>query len=212
MVNSLQQWFQGSYACLANGQPQPFYHGSVSQFTSFSKDKIRAAETDAPYNGFWFTSEKQSASPAWTNPKFVLTCYLRLVNPAPHHIITEVDNFVFANLGNPAYSSFRSSSDIVRAELQRLGYDGVIHMDIPRINVDELCTTGKTQFRTVKGTLHYLEFARDLGGLDFFNAQHEFITGYSDLEDFMRLNSERIFVVFEPAQIQILRIDPARGW
>lgn len=39
------------------------YHGSIESFSQFDELKINPHETDALYNGFWFTSDEW-ASPA----------------------------------------------------------------------------------------------------------------------------------------------------
>lgn len=203
-------WFTGSVAVDHTGRPQPFFHGSITKFTAFDKSKIRANESDAPYNGFWFTSNRSDASPAWKNPTFIFTCYLQLRNPAPHKVIREVNKFVSTNIDSPRYSTCRSSADALRFELQFNGYDGVIHEDSPLINVREFMSTGKTSYRTVRGSLYYLEVDNEYGGVDLFDSRHDHITGYLNLEDFVSLNSERIFVVFEPYQINVINIEPCK--
>jgi hypothetical protein len=200
-------WFKGSVAVDEYGKPQPFYHGSIQDFKVFDIAKIRADETDAVYNGFWFTSEKDGASPAWRNPKFVKTCYLRLCNPAPHEVSRMVNKEVMANPSRYQHADFRSYADAVRFELLKLGYDGVIHNDKPVINTEELRLTGKTSYRTVRGSLYSIAFDKEWGGLDLFDYRGDQITGYEDYKDFITQHSERTFVVFDPMQVFIAHTD-----
>lgn len=197
-------WFQGSIAIDEKGNPQKFYHGSVENFTHFDLNKIRADETDAVYNGFWFTTDRDSASPAWRNPRYMKTCYLRLCRPASNELAEQVYWNVRSNFEAYQHLKPRSYMDAVRFELARSGYDGVIHRDKPLVNLRELDSTGRTSYKTIKGVIYHLAYDLVNGGLNLYDHRNEFITGYLDYNDFISLHSERVFVVFDPRQIYVL--------
>ncbi|MNV52833.1 hypothetical protein D3C71_1449470 [compost metagenome] len=207
MNQQFVNWFKGSIAVDDKMQPQLFYHGTSYNFNSFDIKKIRANETDAVYNGFWFTSEKEEALPAWTKLKYLKTCYLRLTNPAPHALARRIHKDVIENIKKYSHydSSARSICDIVRYELQFAGYDGIIHEDAVKPNLAELQSTGKTVYRTARGRLWYLEVDKVWGGLNLLNCDGELITGYTDYADFMNQHKEKIYVVFDPKQIYVLK-------
>ncbi|MBP1308890.1 hypothetical protein JOD82_001910 [Paenibacillus sp. 1182] len=89
------------------------------------------------YNGFWFSSQKDDASPAWKDPKYVNAYYLSVQNPAPHMVIKELFTKIKADeqsyLKYSIENGFRSWADAVRYELKVMGYDGVIHRVVPEI-------------------------------------------------------------------------------
>lgn len=209
MKQAFQQWFVDSKAIDQNGAPQLFYHGSLEEFTVFDEARIRANETDAVYNGFWFTSEKESASPAWRNPKHVNSFYLSIQNPAPHQVVNELYNQVKNSPDSEEKYSlangFRSWADVIRYELQQLGYDGVIHQDVPEINLEEYEEKGETSYTTNRGFKYKLKKDAEWGGVDLYKVRHDYddhITGYEDINDFMSQHQERVFVVFNSNQIK----------
>ncbi|HAN09608.1 MAG TPA: hypothetical protein DCP90_03230 [Clostridiales bacterium] len=181
------------------------YHGSIESFSTFEESKINAHETDANYNGFWFTSDKW-ASPAWRNPKYIKKCIVTLNNPAPHDIIKKVYKEV---RNSPDYETFRSIPDAVRFVLKGMGYDGVIFNDIPKINSEELYILGTTKYHSARGCLYFLKM--DELYVDLYSSYggeiNEHITGYEDLEDFLRMQEQTI-VVFSNDQIEILEEIP----
>lgn len=175
------------------------YHGSVESFDKFDEKKIRKNESDACYNGFWFTSD-ESASPAWINPKFRKTCKITIKNPAPHDII------------NKLYKYLRTETDdcsctIIRNKLITMGYDGVIFDDVPYINEEELKANGYFEYSTVRGSKYKLVVNEEYNGLDLYSinkfGREEIITGYDDVEDFLSLQ-ETTIVAFKSEQIEIL--------
>lgn len=211
MDTQLVDWFGGSVAIDEFGRPQAFYHGSVADFQSFDVNKIRANETDAVYNGFWFTSEKESASPAWRDPRFIKSCYLRICNPAPHDVVQTVYSEIRDNLQKyeSEYPHNRSYADLVRFVLESRGYDGVIHDDRPIVNLEEFTLTGETSFFTKRGRMYTIRVDEEFGGVDLFRGTDDHLTGYENYDDFISQHSERIFVAFNPDQILVTETEKA---
>ena len=52
------------------------------------KQKIKAAETDAYYNGFWFSNEPDTSA-AWSKGEYTKKVYLNITNPAPREVINK---------------------------------------------------------------------------------------------------------------------------
>lgn len=209
MNQAFLQWFKDSKAVDVNQRPQTFYHGSIEEFTIFDTNRIRADETDAVYNGFWFTSEQDEASPAWRDPKFVNAYYLSVQNPAPHEVVYElykkIKNDPDTDVKYSAEKGFRSWADVVRYELQCLGYDGVIHQDVPEINFEEYEEKGETVYTTNRGFTYKLKKDTEWGGVDLYKVRQgfdDYLTGYEDIPDFLNQHKERVFVVFNPNQIK----------
>jgi hypothetical protein len=209
MNDAFINWFKDSKATEVNGKPQIFYHGSIDSFTVFDINRIRADETDAVYNGFWFTSEKDCASPAWRDSKYVNAYYLSIQNPAPHTVIKELYSIIKNDenkyLKYSIENGFRSWADVIRYELQRKGYDGVIHQEVPIINHDEYEEKGETVYTNNRGFNYKLKRDDDFGGVDLYRFQNGFedhLTGYEDLTDFFNQHAERVIVVFKPNQIK----------
>lgn len=179
------------------------YHGSTESFTQFDEAKIKADETDALYNGFWFTSD-ENTSPAFRNAKYMKKCLVTLNNPAPHEVIKQVIETI-ENTKWYENEQYRSLQDAVRITLKSLGYDGIIFNEIPRINEEELYSTGEIEYRTARGNRRKLKAERD--GIDLYTinsyGREEFITGYEDLKDFLG-QQELTIVVFSSNQIKIL--------
>ncbi len=69
-TKQFKRWFGNSIALVKNsdGTPRAFYHGSVEDFDTFDKSRIRADDYDAPFNGFWFSSD-ENTSPAFNEKK-----------------------------------------------------------------------------------------------------------------------------------------------
>lgn len=176
------------------------YHASVESFTYFDVNKIKAEETDAYYNGFWFSSDKYT-SPSFRNPNYLKKCIVTLNNPAPHEVI----NKLVKQLWKSNLEGYRSVADATRLRLQSMGYDGIIFNDIPQINEQELYSTGETTYVTPRGHKYKLKLEED--GIDLYSISYygyeNYITGYCDLEDFLNLQEQTI-VVFSNNQIEIL--------
>lgn len=165
------------------------YHASVESFKIFDENKIRECETDAPFNGFWFSSDKRTSS-AWINPKYLKTCKITLNNPCSWTIIYELikDN--------------KYSCTELRKKLLSLGYDGIIFEDKPVIEEAELKETGETIFKTVRGTEYKLKLD-EYGYVDLYDKYDECITGYCNVEDYLSMQ-EQVVVVFSNESIEIL--------
>jgi hypothetical protein len=175
------------------------YHGSVESFNKFDESKINPNETDALYNGFWFTSDTW-ASPAWRNPNYIKKCIVTVNNPAPQQAIRQTIKHLKDSEERYNYNSLQ---DAVRIHLKSLGYDGVIFNDIPKVNEQELNEIGKTEFYSARGAKYILEIDKEYGGLDLFDRYGEHITGYLDLEDFLS-QQEQTIIAFSNDQIVIV--------
>lgn len=174
------------------------YHASTESFTYFDENKIKADETDALYNGFWFSS-REDTSPSFRDSKYLKKCIVTLNNPAPVEIIRQTIN----QLKESNLEGYRSLPDAVRLNLKSLGYDGIIFDYIPEVNEEELNNKGKTHFFTARGHKYYLELDTEYGGVDLLDPYENFITGYEDLEDFLSMQ-EITVIVFSNEQIEIL--------
>ena len=178
------------------------YHASTESFTYFDKNKIKANETDALYNGFWFTSDKNT-SPAFRNPNYLKKCIVTMNNPAPHSII----NKLAKELRNTDLEGYRSLCDAVRINLKSMGYDGIIFNEIPEINEQELLLNGSIEFITPRGIKYKLIINTEYNGLDLYSVnfynREDYITGYEDLKDFLN-QQELTIIVFSNNQIEIL--------
>lgn len=196
-----------------NGEPKVVYHGSVSEdIEAFDKNKINANETDAYYNGFWFSTDSET-SPAWRTAKKVYPVFLNLRNPITrkqaHKIAREYfkDEEFDDSIGS---EGIRSGADAVRAKLQQLGYDGVIDFAHPKINVQEFKETGQTTFETSGGTKYVIMQESDgvnVYEYDYYSDDHigEFNTSVDTIEEFFNdayFFGDETFVVFEPNQIK----------
>lgn len=199
-----------------NGEPMIMYHGSVSDSINvFDKSKIRASETDADYNGFWFSSDANT-SPAWRAANKVYAVYLNVKKPIirrdTYKVTRElrsnyklIENLVGEN------KEIRSLQDATRYELQRQGHDGIIDFTSPLINEEEFVSTGQTVFVMADGYAHILSKKGDeviLYEYDPYVENHEGnVEGvYDSLEEFYDDSyyfGETVYVAFEPNQIKL---------
>ena len=171
------------------------YHGSVESFNKFDEKKIRENETDARYNGFWFTSN-DNPSPAWRNPKFRKTCKVTVNNPAPHKSIKEL-------CARLCRENISGSCTEIRNGLINMGYDGVIFDSIPYINEKELKEKGYYKFTQVRGSRYKLVINNEYNGIDLYDNNDEFITAYDDVQEYISFQ-ETTIVAFKSEQIEIL--------
>jgi len=206
------EFFKDSVVRDKSGRLLTMYHGSSYSFDTFDTSKIRAGETDAPYNGFWF-SDDPNTLPAWTRLQSRYEVYLNLCNPAPMDVVRRVNKELHDELydkGNPhgiwKWES-RSSCDELRYRLMDLGYDGIIHDWPPHIDKEILEQTGQVDFRSVRGTHYVLKKEEDYLDLYYYDPRWEdhlgeYITGgYDDIDDYLSMQP-RVIVVFEPHQIK----------
>lgn len=181
------------------------YHGSVESFDKFDESKIRENETDAVFNGFWFTSDN-NPSPAWVNPNYRKTCKVTINNAAPFPVINELYKKLYDE-------GIDWSCTRVRKELLKMEYDGVIFCDIPSINKEQLEKDGYFEYITVRGSKYKLVINEENHGIDLYSinkfGREECITGYLDLEDFLS-QQELIIVAFTSKQIDTLEEIPIK--
>ncbi len=215
---SFKKWFKGSQIKDKDGKPLVVYHGTTGNIKAFSKNKIRMVDSDAPFNGFWFSNETNT-SPAWVNPTNILPVYLSIKNPAPFKVIfEELNKMPDYTLKEYKEMGVRSSNDLLRKKLQELGYDGVIFQKSPPF--DELKKSldkkGVANWKSARGTeyviknIPYTDYdGIERVGIDYYlgsgpykSGYESYITGYADFENFIELHSEETYVTFEPTQIK----------
>ena len=208
-------YFKDSIVRDENGKLLTMYHGSSYDFDVFDKEHIRAFESDAPYNGFWFSDDEHSL-PAWTRLRRRFEVYIDLKNPAPMALVRKVNKEIQEERNawqeiptdDGWHAESRSTCDELRLRLKDMGYDGIIHDWKPDVNREELERTGRTVVTTTRGRKYLLEKDEENGCLDLYyydpyeeDHRGENLTGYDDLDDYLRLQ-ERTVVVFEPQQIK----------
>ena len=196
-----------------NGEPKVVYHGSVStDITEFDKAKIRANETDAYYNGFWFSTDPET-TPAWRSANKVYQVFLNLRNPTRSKEANQIGRKFLKT--DEAWeliglNDIRSGADAVRYKLERDGYDGVIHFGKPQIDINQFNETGKTYFETSDGTKYIVLNEED--GVNVYEVDRyeedekgELNTSLDKIEDIFDdayFFGDETFVVFEPNQIK----------
>jgi len=212
-TNSNEEILSTSKVVDKNGEPLVVYHGSVSETIDiFDKNKIRANETDAYYNGFWFSTSPDT-SPAWRSANKVYPVFLNIRNlitrEDAHKIARQyfkTDEFAESLRRN----DIRSATDAVRDKLQAKGYDGVADFIHPEVNISEFEETGQTVFKTSGGTKYLI--AQESDGVnvyeyDYYSNDHkgEFNTSVNNIDEFFDdayFFGDETFVVFEPNQIK----------
>lgn len=192
-----------------NGEPKVVYHGSAtSGITAFDKSRIRAGETDANYNGFWFSTDEDTL-PAWVRKEARYDVFLKLVNPISDKEAEIISKEVL--LSDKDYAGARSLADATRFELQSRGYDGVLHQTHPDIDFVKLENDGYVEFETSRGARYLIE--RNPEGVyeiyrySKYEEDHKgaFYGDFDTIEDIKKdpyFFGEEIYVVFEPSQIK----------
>ena len=151
-TESFKKWFgnwendpeNASKVVDENGEPKVVYHGSAAVgITKFDKSRIRAGETDADYNGFWFSTDEDTL-PAWVHKNARYDVFLNLRNPISRQEADRIAKEVLRS--GKEYSEARSLADATRYELQERGYDGVLFDKHPTIDFNQLNETGYTEF------------------------------------------------------------------
>lgn len=201
-----------------DGKPLLMYHASGTKgITEFKKDKIRAFETDATYNGFWFSSSEDTL-PAWVHKEALYKVFLDIKNPIMDRdadkVAKEVMRKLDENENSDAYPGARSLQDAVRMELQARGYDGVMHVYPPTLDEEALERDGKTVITLANG-LKYLirkgddynyeayRYRYDSGSKEYY--EDDFTGGYDTVEEIKKdpyFFDEQVWVAFEPNQIK----------
>lgn len=198
-----------------NGEPKVMYHASGSEgFNVFDKEKIRAYETDAVYNGFWFSSDENTL-PAWVRKKSLFRVFLDIKNPVLDRDADKVYKNVREILEDEEgrYPGARSDQDAVRAELQNRGYDGVMHVYPPTLNEEELEKEGRTVITLANGQKYLIrrgdEFKYEAYRYRYNSAdgyyEDEYEGGYDSIEEIKKdpyFFGEQVWVAFEPNQIK----------
>lgn len=196
-----QEYFKDSKVRDAEGNLLRVYHASVEDFNVFDKDKIRKVDYDAPFNGFWFSNNKNT-SPAMRQGKYLKSGYLNVTNSAPlkvwRQVVKEVRN---DDVSNPMS---RSSNDEVRYRLQDMGYDGVHWDGVPDVDWDKFYADGYVEFNDVRGYKFALRLNEDYGDIDLIDLHYDYgevVTGYEDRADFEKMQEE-VWVAFESNQFK----------
>lgn len=196
------------------GSLMTFYHGSSYEFDAFDIETIRSVDSDASYNGFWFSTDERTL-PAWTKLQARYEVYLNVTNPAPMDVVTDVIRKLHKDWeyprSEPVYRpESRSFCDEVRYRLQELGYDGIIHDWRPEVNRQELEEIGQTKITSRRGTEYLLKKDEEFGGLDLFyydkdapGFKGEHLTSYEDADDYLS-QQECTVVCFRPEQIKMV--------
>ncbi len=186
-----------------DGSLRLMFHGSNSRIDQFDLAKVRQSDLDAPFNGFWFTDNKANASPALRDPDFLHEVYLDIRNPITRAEIEALRR------ADPLVRKL-SHADL-RLHLQAKGFDGVRWEFRPHISAAQFARTGDVTFTTAGGTVRRL--VKDpQGGVNLLDADGQFITGYTDLDDYLKTEfDQEIWVAFRPDQIKIKRVVDLRG-
>jgi|GEM_PF-99449 len=181
-----------------NGEPKIMYHGSLHEFTEFKEEKIRKEDYDAPFNGFWFSADKET-SPAMVNPRKTYMVFLNIRNVSPPNIWKKVAKEIerLDDIGE-----HRSYGDRVRHELKKLGYDGVAWELPPVIDAEVFEKEGKVEYKTAIGSKYWIEKDEKYGGVDLFNESTGYLTGYYDIPDLIS-SYDTQYVAFSPNQIKL---------
>lgn len=198
-----------------HGRLMTFYHGSSNEFDVFDIEKIRSVDSDAYYNGFWFSSDERTL-PAWTELQARYEVYLNVTNPAPMDVVERViadtrkQWFRDDDAQYHMHPASRTLNDEVRYRLQDLGYDGIIHEWKPQVNEQELEETGQTKVTSTRGAEYLLKEDKEFGGLDLFyydenesGFEGEHLTSYEDVADYLS-QQECTVVCFRPEQIKMV--------
>jgi hypothetical protein len=108
---AFKRWFGDSKAVDANGKPKVMYHGTRANFTEFDRKKSSSGLFGT---GFYFTDDRNMAE-EYADGGQVMEIYLSIKNPAPQKVANEVVDRIGED-----------DADGIRAEFERLGYDGVL--------------------------------------------------------------------------------------
>lgn len=111
---AFKKWFGDSKVVDADGKPLVVLHGTRENFTEFDRKKSTSGLFGT---GFYFTDNRGMAED-YADGGNVMEVYLSIQNPAPR----DVANRVVDQIGE-------DDADGIRAELERLGYDGVMMSD-----------------------------------------------------------------------------------
>ena len=206
-THQFKTWFRDSKVVDEQGEPLVVYHGSpVKGFTVFDLAKVNPDDPDASYNGFWFSSSEDDAGMSgdhpWGRPDTpgggeTRPFFLSLQNPATRKEAYAVSRSIDQDEGPYAGLSLQEAT---RLELQKRGYDGVIH-EAPVIFTPDMRARVAAGEEVSLGRGSYWVQKDEFGGVDLFNSGGH-VTGYADLqelEDYFRVGC---YVAFLPTQIK----------
>ena len=132
-AENFNNWFGQSKVVDEKGKPLTVYHGTPGPaFEQFDKSFINPNDPDGPYNGFWFSSDKDEAASAgqfpWARPNSATATTgaynLSMQNPAPRAAIADAKQAWRDQLGKGEGLTLQ---DFTRQHLQQQGYDGIFH-------------------------------------------------------------------------------------
>lgn len=204
---SFSRWFGDSKVVDENGKPLVVYHGSPAiGFTEFDKTKINANDPDSMTNGFFFSSSESEADAAgkfpWGRPNApeaqVRAFYISLQNPASRAEANRVGRELERSGFEEKYPTARSLKDATRMELQARGYDGVVFE--PYAVPDR--ATFDRDGRVAVGKKGYSLKENPDGGVDLYDSNDQYITGYLDFAEAVRMLKDGTYIAFEPNQIK----------
>jgi hypothetical protein len=228
-VKSFNEKFSGSKVRDEHGNLLPVHHGSpVRGFREFDVSKINKNDPDGPYNGFWFTSDFDSAEGSgkfpWGRPNAddaeTRTFYLDLKNPADRRTARKTAREWRELLDRYGDMPDATMQNGTRRLLQEKGYDGIVHRPyiMPDRNVFE--RDGAVRIPEIGADLRV---NKDYGGVDYYSDDIGHVTGYTDFDDAMNYLKHGTYVAFQPNQMKLAgtgnnglfahpsRIDKARG-
>ena len=107
---AFKRWF-GDSKVVEDGRPKVMYHGTRADFTAFDRKKSASGLFGT---GFYFTDDRNMAD-EYADGGRVMDVYLSIKNPAPQKVANEVVDRIGED-----------DADGIRAEFERLGYDGVL--------------------------------------------------------------------------------------
>lgn len=164
---AFKAWFNGSKCLTSDGHPMMMFHASMSNdIEEFMPEKIRENDLDAPFNGFWFSSDPET-QPAWCSMDelICIPVFLAIKNPASwqvwrkivRDVHNELDAHDYEDGMNPIRQGARSTHDEVRYRLQDMGYDGIVWESPPAIDRDAFQRDGKFEYKDNRGHNYWIE-------------------------------------------------------
>jgi hypothetical protein len=199
-----KRWFGDSKVVDENGDPLVVYHGSpVRDFTVFDIDKANPNDPDGPYNGFFFSSSFEEADSAGRFPygrpnapqAQTRAFYLSVKNPATRKQARIVAKELEDTWRNDP--TVRTLQEATRKELQRRGFDGIIHEPYVIPSKAEFEKNGRVALGKRQGEL---VLNKD-GGVDLYEGGMN-ITGWESFDAAVNDLKHGTFIAFDPTQIK----------
>lgn len=198
-------WFGDSKAVDENGEPLVVYHGSpTAGWTEFDLERINANDPDGPYNGFFVSTSFEDADAAgrfpWGRPNAknpeTRAFYARMENPATRSQAWDVSREI-RNNWEELHPQARSLQDAVRLELQKRGYDAIIHS--PYVSPSREAFERDGEVMLGKGS--YKLIKEESGYVGLMNGE-EYITDFETFEEAVASVGAGTFVLFDPNQLK----------